>query len=103
MMNKMVRTEYVLTQRRLFCILIVLSSWFIIVMCNCYFLQEGFAQEQNQSNETLDGKSLRIAYLTDGLFSDACWGAFAYNAGQEIISKYGYQVTFLDNVSISNI
>ena len=102
-MNKMIRTEYVLTQRRLFCILIVLSSWFIIVMCNCYFLQEGFAQEQNQSNETLDGKSLRIAYLTDGLFSDAGWGAFAYNAGQEIISKYGYQVTFLDNVSISNI
>ena len=72
-------------------------------MCNCYFLQEGFAQQQNQSNQILDDKSIKIAYLTDGLFSDAGWGAFAYNAGQEIISKYGYQVTFLDNVSISNI
>jgi basic membrane protein A len=44
-----------------------------------------------------------VAYLTDGRFSDAGWGAFAYNAGQEIISKYGYEVSFLDNLSISNI
>jgi len=72
-------------------------------MCHCFFLQEGYAQEQNQSRRTLDDKSLRVAYLTDGLFSDAGWGAFAYNAGQEIISKYGYEVTLLDNVSISNI
>ena len=72
-------------------------------MCIYYYHQDGYAQEQNQSTQTLDHKSLRVAYLTDGLFSDAGWGAFAYNAGQEIISKYGYEVTFLDNVSISNI
>lgn len=59
------------------------------------------AQISNKSLET--GKPLQIAYLTDGLFSDAGWGAFGYNAGQEIISKYGYDVTFLDNVSIPNI
>src|SRR5215510_5353192 len=45
----------------------------------------------------------KIAVLTDALFSDAGWGAFAYNAGQEIINKHGYQVNFLDNVSIPDI
>lgn len=46
---------------------------------------------------------LKIAILTDALFSDAGWGAFAYNAGQEIISRHGFQINFLDNVSISDI
>ena len=56
------------------------------------------------STKSLDtGKSLKVAYLTDGLFSDAGWGAFGYNAGQKIMSKYGYDVNFLDNVSIPNI
>lgn len=104
MMNKMIRTPNLLIQRRLFCsLIIVLSGWIVVGMCNYYFLQDGYAQDQNQSSHTLDDKSIRVAYLTDGLFSDAGWGAFAYNAGQEIISKYGYEVTFLDNVSISNI
>lgn len=75
MMNKMIRIGYLRIQRRLFCIsIIVLLGWFV-VMCRCYFLQEGYAQEQNQSRRTLDDKSLRVAYLTDGLFSDAGWGA----------------------------
>jgi len=103
-MNKMIRTRGLLIQRRLFCsLIIILSSWIVVGMCNYYFLQDGYAQDHNQSSHNLDDKSLRVAYLTDGLFSDAGWGAFAYNAGQEIISKYGYEVTFLDNVSISNI
>ena len=102
-MNKMIRIGYLRIQRRLFCISIIVLLGWLVVMCHCYFLQEGYAQEQNQSRRTLDDKSLRVAYLTDGLFSDAGWGAFAYNAGQEIISKYGYEVTLLDNVSISNI
>ena len=103
MINKMLKKNYLLTQRTIFYIsLIVLIGW-LVVMSQCYVLQEGYAQEQIQSQQTLNDKSLRIAYLTDGLFSDAGWGAFAYNAGQEIISKYGYEVTFLDNVSISDI
>lgn len=102
-MNKMTRIEYLLSQRRLFCTTTVLFGWIVMVICICYYLQDGYAQKQNQSSQTLDHKFLRVAYLTDGLFSDAGWGAFAYNAGQEIISKYGYEVTFLDNVSISNI
>ena len=48
-------------------------------------------------------EQLKIAILTDALFSDAGWGAFAYNAGQEIISRHGFQINFLDNVSISDI
>ena len=103
MMNKMIRIGYLRIQRRLFCISIIVLLGWLVVMCHCYFLQEGYAQEQNQSRRTLDDRSLRVAYLTDGLFSDAGWGAFAYNAGQEIISKYGYEVTLLDNVSVSNI
>src|SRR5688500_17140370 len=46
---------------------------------------------------------LQIAYLTDGLFSDAGWGAFGYNAGQALMTKYDHIVTFQDNVSIPDI
>jgi len=103
MINKMIKKDYLLTQRTILYIsLIVLIGW-LVVMSQCYVVQEGYAQEQIQSRQTLNDKSLKVAYLTDGLFSDAGWGAFAYNAGQEIISKYGHEVTFLDNVSISNI
>jgi len=70
-----------------------------------YSGQKVDGQDQNKPlpNSTRNSESLRLAYLTDGLFSDAGWGAFAYNAGQEIISKYGYEVRFLDNVSIPEI
>src|SRR5688572_4556927 len=101
--KKKIRIGYLQIQRRLFCISIVVLLGWLVVMCHCYFHQGGYAQEQNQSSRNIDDKSLRVAYLTDGLFTNAGWGAFAYNGGQEIISKYGYGVTFLDNVSISNI
>ena len=62
------------------------------------------AQTENlKKSETNLPRQLKIAILTDALFSDAGWGAFAYNAGQGIISKHGYQINFLDNVSIPNI
>jgi basic membrane protein A and related proteins len=48
-------------------------------------------------------KHLKIALLTDALFSDAGWGAFAYNAAQAIKSKYGHELHFKDNVAISDI
>lgn len=83
----------------------VLVTWIAIIMCSSVSFQNAYAQAQNKSSQTPSSanQSLKIAYLTDGLFSDAGWGAFAYNAGQEIISKYGYEVSFLDNVSIPNI
>ena len=37
-------------------------------------------------------KDLKIALLTDGLFSDSGWGAFAYNAAQSLEIKYGYDM-----------
>ena len=45
-------------------------------------------------------KDLKIALLTDGLFSDAGWGAFAYNAAQSLEKKYGYDMDFKENVII---
>ena len=102
-MNRMLKIVYLLTQRTIFCISLIVLIGCLVVMSQCYVLQEGYAQERNQSHQISIDESLRVAYLTDGLFSDAGWGAFAYNAGQEIKSKFGYEVTFLDNVSISNI
>jgi basic membrane lipoprotein Med (substrate-binding protein (PBP1-ABC) superfamily) len=107
-MNKRLRIRHLSTQKSLVGIVgitIIISLSWLVVMCHYDFFQEAYAQIQNQSVQTSipDLKSPRVAYLTDGHFSDAGWGAFAYNAGQEIISKYGYEVSFLDNVSISNI
>lgn len=86
-------------------ITVVIAFWFIIQSgVSNVFSQDvnnvagGSLQESTDSSGTL-----RIAYLTDGLFSDAGWGAFAYNAGEELVTKYGYEVRFLDNVSIPDI
>jgi basic membrane protein A len=78
----------------------VLVTWIAIITCSSISIQSAYAQTQNSSSQApaSANQSLKIAYLTDGLFSDAGWGAFAYNAGQEIISKHGYEVSFLDNV-----
>ena len=46
---------------------------------------------------------LRIALLTDALFSDAGWGAFGFNAAQALNSKYGHTVDFKDDVAIPDI
>lgn len=37
------------------------------------------------------------------MFSDAGWGAFGYNAAQELNNKYGHIIDFKDNVPIPNI
>ena len=48
-------------------------------------------------------ENLKIAFLTDGLFSDAGWGAFGYNAAQALQEKYSYMIDFQENVSILKI
>jgi basic membrane protein A and related proteins len=58
----------------------------------------GFS-EKNNSNI----KNLKIALLTDSLFSDAGWGAFAYNAARALEKNYGYDVSFKENVAIPDI
>lgn len=55
--------------------------------------------EKNNSNI----KDLKIALLTDGLFSDTGWGAFAYNAAHALEIKYGYDFDFKENVAIPDI
>src|SRR5213593_4278047 len=47
--------------------------------------------------------TLRIAVVTDALFSDEGWGESSLNAAKFIESKYGFEVTTEDNVSIADI
>jgi basic membrane protein A and related proteins len=64
------------------------------------------AQTLSSDNQTADAsniKTLKIALLTDALFSDAGWGAFGYNAAQALNNKYGHTVDFKDNVPIPDI
>jgi basic membrane protein A and related proteins len=64
------------------------------------------AQPLSSANQTTDAspmKKLKIALLTDALFSDAGWGAFGYNAAQALKNKYGHTVDFKDNVPIPDI
>ena len=55
--------------------------------------------EKNNSNI----KDLKIVLLTDGLFSDTGWGAFAYNAAHSLEIKYDYDIDFKENVAIPDI
>lgn len=57
---------------------------------------------QNQTTSNPE-KEPKIAFLTDGLFSDAGWGAFGYNAAQTIQEKYSYAVDLKENVPIAKI
>jgi len=57
---------------------------------------------QNQTTSDTE-KKLKIAFLTDGLFSDAGWGAFGYNAAQALQGKYSYMVDLKENVPIPKI
>lgn len=57
----------------------------------------------NNMNKSMPEKNLRIAFLTDGLFSDAGWGAFGYNAAQALQEEYAHVVDFKENVPISMI
>lgn len=58
--------------------------------------------KQNDST-LITPKNLKIAFLTDGLFSDAGWGAFGYNAAQAIQEEYSYAVDVKENIPISKI
>ncbi len=48
-------------------------------------------------------KKSKIVLLTDGLFSDASWGAFGYNAARALEEKYGYDVDFKENVDVQDM
>src|SRR5918993_818475 len=55
----------------------------------------------NLNNSTIQDS--KIIFVTDGLFSDAGWGAFGYNAARAIENKYGYHIDFKENVAIPDI
>src|SRR6266487_2492881 len=45
----------------------------------------------------------KVAFVTDGKFSDGGWGATGYNATQILKSKYGIQLATADGISIPDI
>ena len=49
------------------------------------------------------GTPLRIALVTDALFSDGGWGAAAYNAAKQLETNYGYEVAYAENIAIPDI
>jgi basic membrane protein A len=53
--------------------------------------------------QTSEIRKMKIALLTDSLFSDAGWGAFGYNAALSLEKKYGYDIDFKENISIPDI
>ena len=55
----------------------------------------------NLSNSNI--QDTKILFITDGLFSDAGWGAFGYNAARSLEGKYGYHIDFKENIDIPEI
>jgi len=49
------------------------------------------------------GKQLKIALVTDALFSDGGWGAAAHNAAQLLETKYGHKVAYAESIAIPDI
>ena len=50
-------------------------------------IENSVTNTPNNLNTSIPEKNLKIAFLTDGLFSDAGWGAFGYNAAQALQEK----------------
>src|SRR5437867_9800415 len=49
------------------------------------------------------GKQLKIALVTDALFSDGGWGAAAHGAANLLETKYGYEVAYAESIAIPDI
>ena len=58
---------------------------------------------QFSSNTYAQSEPLKVALLTDALFSDAGWGATAFNASQALKEKYGLELTTVENIAIPDI
>ena len=50
-----------------------------------------------------ENKPLKVALLTDALFSDGGWGAVAYNASQVLKDKYSLELTTQEKIAIPDI
>jgi basic membrane protein A and related proteins len=51
----------------------------------------------------LQERKLKIAVVTDALFSDRGWGGSSFNASQFIEDKYQVEMTAVDNIPIADI
>jgi carbamate kinase len=76
-----------------------------IVVPEKYEVTADFSQKSAVTATTAktEPKILKIALLTDGLFSDGAWGAAAYNAAKQLETNYGHKVTCVDNIAIPDI
>jgi carbamate kinase len=76
-----------------------------IVVPEKYEVTTDFSQKSPVTATTAktEPKILKIALLTDGLFSDGAWGAAAYNAAKQLETNYGHKVTCVDNIAIPEI
>jgi carbamate kinase len=76
-----------------------------IVVPEKYEVTTDFSQKSPVTATTVktEPKILKIALLTDGLFSDGAWGAAAYNAAKQLETNYGHKVTCVDNIAIPEI
>ena len=88
----------------MFGVLVIFSSNIFPISADYTKIPEKLITTPTQDQSTADnGKKLKIAFLTDGLFSDAGWGAFGYNAAQALQGKYSYIVELKENVPIPKI
>ena len=77
----------------------------VIVVPEKYEVTTDISQKSaiNGTIAKTEPKILKIALITDGLFSDGGWGAAAYNAAKQLETNYGHNVTCVDNIATSNI
>ena len=88
----------------MFGVLVIFSSnIFPISADNTKKLEKPITDSTQNHTPSYVEKKLKIAFLTDGLFSDAGWGAFGYNAAQALQGKYSYIVDLKENVPIPMI
>ena len=66
----------------------------LTVISHSFQIHLTFAQQLSQ---------LKVAFVTDGRFSDEGWGATGYNTTQKLKSKYGIQLSTADSIAIPDI
>src|ERR687896_889493 len=58
---------------------------------------------QLQPTQAQNGTQPRIALVTDALFSDAGWGAAAFNAAKQLQTNYGDEIAYAENIAVPEI
>jgi basic membrane protein A len=77
----------------IFVIAITIGLMFTVTSCSSQ-IHLTFAQQMPH---------LKVAFVTDGKFSDEGWGATGYNATQKLKSRYGIQLATADGIAIPDI